>query len=130
MKNALEKEEALDELGQSFQNYLSILHSDESTTDSMTNKAYDVNSNRMVTLDPYSVNEKIRKASVLHVRRLSEIVDREEDKKKSNALFWTSIALLSVALGCSFGILIWKTTVLTRLQLVVFYQPVFFHLRP
>lgn len=82
MKNALEKEEALDELGQSFQNYLSILHSDESTTDSMTNKAYDVNSNRMVTLDPYSVNEKIRKASVLHVRRLSEIVDREEDKKK------------------------------------------------
>lgn len=110
MKNALEKEEALDELGQSFQNYLSILHSDESITDSMSNKAYDVNSNRMVTLDPYSVNEKIRKASVLHVRKLSEAVDREEDKKKSNALFWTSIALLSVALGCSFGIIIWKTT--------------------
>lgn len=111
MKNALEKEEALDELGQSFQNYLSILHSDESVADSMSNVTpADGSSSRMVTLDPYTVNERIRRASILHVRRLSEAVDKEQEKKKSNALFWTSVALLSVALGCSFGIIIWKTT--------------------
>ena len=60
MKNALEKEEALDELGQSFQNYLSILHSDESVADSMSNVTPHggENSSRMVTLDPYTVNER------------------------------------------------------------------------
>lgn len=111
MKNALEKEEALDELGQSFQNYLSILHSDESVADSMSNVTpHEGGSSRMVTLDPYTVNERIRRASILHVRRLSEAVDKEQEKKKSNYLFWTSIALLSVGLGCSLGIIIWKTS--------------------
>lgn len=112
MKNALEKEEALDELGQSFQNYLSILHSDESVADSMSNVTPHggENSSRMVTLDPYTVNERIRRASILHVRRLSEAVDKEQEKKKSNFLFWTSIAILSIALGCSLGVIIWKTS--------------------
>lgn len=112
MKNALEKEEALDELGQSFQNYLQILHSDESVADSMSNVTPHGGDSGsiMVTLDPYTVNERIRRASILHVRRLSEAVDKEQEKKKSNILFWTSIALLSIALGCSLGVIIWKTS--------------------
>lgn len=111
MKNALEKEEALDELGQSFQNYLSILHSDESVADSCVSNVAPLQENsRMVTLDPYTVNQKIRRASILHVKRLSSAVDMEEKKEKSHVMFWAFVALLSVAIGCSIVLVIWKTT--------------------
>lgn len=110
MKNALEKEEALDELGQSFQNYLSILHSDESVADSVNNiTAQGSDSSKMVTLDPYTVNQRIRRASILHVKRLSHAVDEEEKKSKSNVLFWLFLSVTAAVVGCSLGLAIYKT---------------------
>jgi len=110
MKNAVDKEEALDELGESFQNYLSILHNDESVEDSTSVAAPQENNSRMVTLDPYTVNQRIRRASVEHVSRLSSAMDKEDRKGNSHAMFWVLVALLSVAVGCSISLIIWKTT--------------------
>jgi len=107
MKNGLEIEEALDELGQSFQNYLSILHSDES--DSMRDITPHENSSRTVTLDPYITDQRIRLASISN-RRLSNALDGVEKKEKPKLLLWTVVALLSVTTGCCIGLVIWKTT--------------------
>jgi len=96
-----ETEEALDELGQSFQNYLQILQEgDVSIEDSSTSYAT-MQTNKLVTLDPYHIDRsnKARKTTQQHMRIVSDAVDTKKTSKWNTAFTVTLAVLASAMIG-------------------------------